>query len=243
VRKFDIARMLARKYNLTSYLEVATPTTGGTYAQVDRRQFTRCARLMYRCPPEFSDGQAVEYRTAAESAEGLYCDLVRGGARFDLVFIDSFHTYGNSLRDILFGLQLVRPHGIVLVHDCDPPNPEIATPQHHDGEWCGVTYAAFLDTVLGDPGLCYATVATDYGCGIISPRPRRELLYNNHDKQLAAEWYKLDLSQKFPFFNQNRRRLLHLISTISFERPLGSRIYGAYRVARRTTRDALNALV
>jgi hypothetical protein len=242
VRKFDIALMLARKYGFASYLEVVTPTTGGTYGQVDRHQFSTRMRLMYRRPAEFLDGETIDFSTQAESAEDLYLELINSGRRFDLVFLDPFHTYASSLRDIVYALQLVQPGGSVLIHDCDPPREEIAGPEFRPGEWCGVTYLAYLDTVLFDPGLCYATVDADYGCGIISKKPRREALYSNSDRALASEWRNLQPSQKFSFFIQHRARLLHLVDPITFTRSLQSLTYGAYRVARRTARDMLNAM-
>jgi hypothetical protein len=242
MRKFDIASLLGKKYGLSTYLEVVTPTTGGTYAQVDRAQFSTCQRLMYRCPPAFSDGEVIDFRTEDESAEGLYLHLLHSGIRFDLVFVDTFHTYECSLRDIVYALELLRPGGLVLIHDCDPPRQDVAQPEWHSGEWCGVTYAAYLDTVLFNGGLHYVTVDADYGCGIVSRTPRREILYNNTDHRLAATWRELDPPQRFSFFREHRARLLHLVDPTSFARPLLSPIYGAYRAARRRVRDVLTAL-
>ena len=75
MRKYEIALMLAKRYGYTSYLEICTPTTGGTYSRVDKEQFSRRARLMYRCPPDFSDGEPIDFSTDSESSEELFARL------------------------------------------------------------------------------------------------------------------------------------------------------------------------
>lgn len=212
MRKFEIARMLARRYGYRSYLEIVTATTGGTYSEVDKEQFSRRTRLMYRCPVGFSDGEPIDWRTEAESSEGPVLELTQSGERFDLVFVDPFHTYASSLRDIVFALHLTKQDGLVLIHDCNPPEAGIAAPEFQSGEWCGVTYAAYLDVALFAEALSYVTVDTDYGCGIISKRPRPELFGTSADAALAAGWKKLPLAEKYLFFEENRAQLLQLIS-------------------------------
>ena len=58
----------------------------------------------------------------------------------------------------------------MIVHDCRPPNGEVAVPDPLPGEWCGTTYKAYLDFVLERPDLDYVTVDTDYGCGVVTKR-------------------------------------------------------------------------
>ena len=217
MRKYEIALMLAKRYGYTSYLEICTTVTGGTFSLVDKEQFSRRARLMYRCPADFSDGEPIEFSTEAESSEELFGELMRSRERFDLVFIDPWHTYASSLRDIVFGLQLIKDGGIVLIHDCSPPTPTCAEPEFRPGEWGGVTFAAYLDVVLFTERIHYVTVDSDYGCGIVSKDRRLDHLSGSRpDATLASRWRTLGLSQKYPFFDENRARLLRLISTEEF---------------------------
>jgi hypothetical protein len=172
---------------------------------------------MYRCPPDFSDGESIDYSTAAESSEEAFSELLRTGERFDLVFVDPWHTYASSQRDLIFGLQLVNRDGIVMVHDCNPPNLDCADPEYHPGEWCGVTFAAFLDLVLFADDLHYATVDCDYGCGIISRQPQlASLLRTGPNSELTSRWRVLDLKNKYSFFDEHRSELLRLTSTEEF---------------------------
>ena len=222
MRKHEIALLLAARYGYTSYLEICTPITGGTFSLVDKKQFPRRARLMYKCAPDFGDGEPVDFSTEAESAEELFADLVRSGEKFDLVFIDPWHTYTSSLRDIVFGLHLIKDDGVLLIHDCNPPNAACAEPVFRSGEWSGVTFAAYLDIVLFTRGIYYVTVDTDYGCGIISKADRlADVFGSGSDASLASPWREVDLSEKYAFFDENRSRLLRLISTDEFSRRLG----------------------
>jgi hypothetical protein len=216
--KHEIALLLGRRYNLTTYLEVGTPSTGGFFHCVDGRQFKRRARLMYRRPLGFSDGSPIHFSTAAESSEELFAELMAAGERFDLVFVDPWHTYAASLRDIVFALQLVKHEGLVLVHDCSPPSAETAAPLQQPGDWCGVTFAAFLDVVLFNHGVHYATVDSDYGCGIISKVPRPELFGSNWNPALAWRWKTLGLTGKYSYLDQNRTELLRLMPSDVFRR-------------------------
>jgi hypothetical protein len=151
----------------------------------------------------------------------LLGELVRSGERFDLVFIDPWHSYESSLRDIVFGLQLIKADGVVLIHDCNPPNPTCAQLEVSPVEWCGVTFAAYLDVVPFTGGIHNVTVDSDYGCGVISKDHRLANLADSEpDAALAKQWQTLDLSRKYSFFDENRFRLLRLISTHEFRRRL-----------------------
>lgn len=219
--KYKIAFMLARRFGYTSYLEICTPSTGHTYSKVDRRQFSRRERLMYRRPPGYLDGDPLDYFTQAESAEELYGELLGRGERFDLVFIDSFHTYANSLVDIQYGSQLINPGGAVLIHDCNPPNAALTTPEFIPGAWFGMTFAAYLDVALLTEGMQHVTVDTDFGCGILGKDNRLAQLCNPRpDAALIAEWQRLDLSRKYAFLHEHRSQLLSLISPKEFRRRL-----------------------
>jgi hypothetical protein len=249
MRKYEIALLLGRRYGYTSYLEICTPTAGHTFSLIDKEQFPRRTRLMYRCPPDFSDGERIDFSTEAESGEELFAELVRSGERFDLVFVDALHTYKSSLRDIVFGLHLVKKGGLLLVHDCNPPDRTFAGPEYQSGGWCGVTFAAYLDVVLFTGGIDYVTVDTDYGCGIISKDDRlADFAGSRPDATLASLWRMLDLSQKYSFFDEIRSRLLRLISIDEFcarvggdsptvaERKTGSEGDGAGRARDRARR-------
>lgn len=93
-------------------------------------------------------------------------------------------------------------------------------PEYKPGNWCGVTFAAYLDVVLFTGGLHNVTVDSDNGC-IISKDGRLAHLADSHpDAALGSLWRNLALSEKYPFFDENRSRLLRLISPEEFRHRL-----------------------
>lgn len=219
MRKSEIARMLGNRFGYTSYLEICTPTTGLTYSSVDKEQFQRRVRVMYLRPPKFSDGEQIDLSVGGENGEELYEKLLRSGERFDVVFVDPYHTYAASLRDLVYGLQLVKPNGIVLVHDCFPPNEFSASPSFISGEWCGLTFAAYLDIVLFNSEFQYFTIDSDYGCGIIYRADQfSQFPYASKNSELIQEWRMLSLREKYTFFEKHHLELLNLMPPDEFQK-------------------------
>ncbi|HRY10719.1 MAG: hypothetical protein H6526_02540 [Actinobacteria bacterium] len=83
---------------------------------------------------------------------------------FDVAMIDPFHAYGSSFECIALALTMLRPAGVLLVHDCLPP-PEYTSPTFEPGNWCGTTFAAFRDLCVAN-GLNWFTLGTDFGIGV-----------------------------------------------------------------------------
>lgn len=219
--KHEILNAIARRYGYTSYLEICTHYTGGSYHRIDGEQLTRRKRLMYGCAPDHDDGSPIDLRTEAESGEGLFARLLQSGERFELIFVDPDHTYASSSRDLVFALQLLAPGGTIMIHDCNPGSPELARPEYQTGDWCGVTYAAYLDVALGTEGYSYVTVDTDWGCGILSQDDRwKRFSKSRIERAVIDGWYSTPLPDKYHYLDQHRDDLLRLISRARFERRL-----------------------
>ena len=235
--KSTICNLLGAKYGYRSYLEISTPTTGWQYELIDRDQFTRREQLVYAFRPhrqDKADATRHTYRTSLKtSSELVRAILASGREPYDMVFVDPHHTYDNSHEDLIGALELVRPGGMVVVHDCNPMHPSIAVPQYQPGGWCGVTYCAFIDIVLARSDTRYYTVDCDYGCGVIyklphahAPGPARLEPPTLEREWTAAKWSD---DGRYPFFDRNRAALLNLwtvdefISREGLVLPTGSR--------------------
>ena len=167
--KAHLINYLAEVRGYRHYLELCTPTSGGRYAEIDRSKFATCLRLMYQCPESYvpADGLTIDYRTTGLDISECLSRMREDGQCVDIALIDSFHEYESSLRDLREGFRLISEGGTLVVHDCLPPTAELAQPKFIPGEWCGVTYQAFIDFVSNRDDLEFYTVDTDYGCGII----------------------------------------------------------------------------
>lgn len=211
MRKYDIVNLLARKRGYRSYLEICTPFTGFSYGNVDRTQFPLCHRLVYLCPADFDDGAEVTFRSENENVSGLF----KSNAGYECIFIDPFHTFECSYRDLALARSLLRPRGCIVIHDCSPANRELARPSFHNGVWCGATYCAYIEFVFAHPELSYYTVDTDHGCGVIWDRAEHQT-GSRHELRELWRRERAQATDMFGFFDRRRRELLKLTSVREF---------------------------
>jgi hypothetical protein len=88
---------------------------------------------------------------------------------FDLIFVDPWHTYESSLRDIQLALTLLTEEGTLVVHDCYPTTPELAAPveKRPRATGWGRPIWRFLDVARARPELAHSVVDLDWGCGLL----------------------------------------------------------------------------
>lgn len=98
----------------------------------------------------------------------------------DVVFVDGLHTYQQSLNDINNSLGKLNNKGIIVVHDCLPPNAAAAYPaksyshaaslslEGWTGEWCGDVWKSICYLRSFRKDLHVFVLDTDYGLGIIT---------------------------------------------------------------------------
>jgi hypothetical protein len=228
LKKAMIVNLLGRKLGFRSYLELATPSTGRFFHQIDRDYFEHVARMMYVTPFVFDDGMAIDFRSPDEDITGVLEDCRQSGRTVDISLVDAWHTYRTAYRDLVQMFDLLNDGGILVVHDCLPPTREGASPTFRRGSWWGVSYKAFLDFVLQNPSLDYFTVDCDHGCGVIiknrafgsvmGPDAPSGWLPDRPDKDLVTRWLDLksDVDLAYSVFEEHRTRLLRLIPAESF---------------------------
>jgi hypothetical protein len=227
--KVEIVNHLAQIHGFRRYLEICTPTTGLKFADIDRARLS-AHRLMYHCPPGYSDGLAIDFQSGDADISSCLREIESGNLRYDIVLVDPYHEYDTSLRDLVAAFGLIEAGGFLVVHDCLPPSEATAAPHIlTEGPWCGVTYKAYLDFVIARRDLTYCTIDTDYGCGIIRrlgirDRVRRWMRWQNDGAgsaaSLVADWRKLgrDFQATYRFFEQHHRELLKLRAVEEFLR-------------------------
>lgn len=146
-------------------------------------------------PVQFSDG------TLYEMSSDEY--FKNHASPFDVAFIDGDHTYEQSLKDVLHCLGCMRAGGVILLHDCNPKQPEWATPTFVEAspDWCGEVWKTIVD-LRTRPDLEVFVIDEGFGMGIVrrgwNPNP---LPYS--EKQIQAMTYK-DL-------DENRDSFLNLV--------------------------------
>ena len=96
-------------------------------------------------------------------------------APFDVVFVDGLHTYEQAYRDVRNALAVLRPEGVVLVHDCNPQTAAAAAPSLAEaartegfaGDWNGDVYRAIV-RLRTDEGLDVSVLDPDQGVGVVT---------------------------------------------------------------------------
>ncbi len=236
--KVEIIHHLSEINGYKNYLEVVTPSTGLAYANIDRSRFETCHRLMYRCPEGFDDGMEIDFRTNELDISKCVKEIKHQRTLYDIILIDSWHEYETSFRDLKDAFDLVRVGGSLVVHDCLPPNEEVATPYFIPGGWAGLTYKAYLDFVLKREDLRYFTVDTDWGCGVITKLQRKAPLGRNlkplfkstlgrsildarprssESNALIEDWMKIsDNTSAYRFVLENKRALFRSLTVDEF---------------------------
>ena len=139
--------------------------------------------------------------------------------------------YATSLRDLEAAFDLIDPGGSLVVHDCLPPTLEMAAPRFVPGEWCGLTYQAYVDFVSCRRDLAFYTIDTDYGCGVIRKLPGMAVWQrvvtarlgraSPDDRARAALLERWTVARAggdggFSFFQDHRGALLNLLSVSAF---------------------------
>lgn len=216
--KVQLMGVLSASLNLKSYLEITTTMTGGKYGEARDLSFEPCMRLVYRTGmwPR-SDGLPIDFSSRNEDITTPLAEIRARGLTFDLVFVDAHHTYECAMRDLEAAYSLLNKNGVIVIHDCNPPTREIASPKFNPKAWCGLTYKSFIDFGLGNAAIDYLTFDADYGCGIVmKPRDPHRVALNEErarrDQALLSRWSAAkDFDAAYTVFSENRQALLRLV--------------------------------
>jgi len=88
-------------------------------------------------------------------------------SQFDLIFVDPWHTYENSLLALEITMRLAKPNSIIVMHDCLAREASLSA-DYVPGAWSGVTcfvFKEFAKTVQRE----YFVLDRNHGIGILGP--------------------------------------------------------------------------
>ena len=123
--------------------------------------------------------------------------------KIDVAFIDGFHSYKQSLKDVENCLKYLSEDGVIIMHDCNPPTQKAGTPfqsyeekdgTHFVGDWMGDVWKTivYLRSVRGNLNVMVLGVET--GLGIIT-RGKGENMLNVTPEDIELMTYA-DLEAK-----------------------------------------------
>ena len=141
----------------------------------------------------------------------------------DVMFIDGLHTYGQSLRDVINGLDYLKDDGVIVMHDCFPKCHAAAHPvmseaqqmEGYQGFWNGDVFKAILWMRSFRDDLEVFVLDTDHGLGMVckgKPQSTLSLSAEQIEKMTYEEFAKdqvnyLNLKEKEYFLDWHKQRM------------------------------------
>lgn len=131
----------------------------------------------------------------------------------DVAFIDGLHTYKQSLRDVLNILRFLKDDGVIIMHDCSPPDEASAYPASHvdeardlklpgwTGSWCGDVWKAIVYLRSQHNELNVFVLDCDFGLGIVRKGKAENSLSFSPEAIAGLSYTDLE---------KNRRELINL---------------------------------
>lgn len=211
-----IQRILDKKNTPGTYLEIGVHS-GNNFFPIKARQkiavdphFTFPARRKIRWAFKNPSNFNARY---FEITSDDYFASTKHSCQLDVVFIDGLHAYKQSLVDVNNSLKCLKEGGVIIMHDCSPPNEASAYPADSfdhaaslnlpgwTKEWCGDAWKTICYLRSNRKDLNIFVLDCDYGLGIIT-RGESTSSLNLSEQDID----KMTYSE----FSQNRKELINL---------------------------------
>ena len=172
--KYDLINWFAKEYNFSSYLEICTLITGNYFDKVDSNFFKIKDCINYYVEEYDSvfskHGNAIlkDHDFKILPFDDYLKKIIDKNQKYDVIFVDAFHTVEHTIRDLEAALSLLNSNGIIIAHDCYPDS-EALIGTLKKGAWCGQTYEGYIRFLLKNSHFENFVINIDYGCGIIRP--------------------------------------------------------------------------
>jgi len=208
-----ISQVIVDLYNSNkceNVLFVRTPTTGNWLDKVliNASNVTRIVYDTHKIP-RFSFHKSsiiIEHR--------ILEDVLRSkNKKFDLICVDPFHEYNDSLCDLTLLSSYLTDSGVMVCHDCFPLSKSLAEPKFIYGGWNGETYIAFIEFAYHNPEWFYGLLKIDTGIGIIS-KLQLDLLHNQFNKEKQEQLLLLHREaggDPYTYFDENSKDIMNVI--------------------------------
>jgi len=195
--KYDLINWFAKEYNFSSYLEISTLTTGHYFDKIDSNFFKIKDCINYYVEEhellysKFGNTFLKDHDFKILPFDDYLNKIIDKNQKYDVIFVDPFHTVEHTIRDLEAALSLLSSTGIIIVHDCFPDSKALIGPWK-EGDWCGQTYEGYIRFLLKNSHFENFVFNIDYGCGIIRPHYKSTIKRDftvDADKLSSWEYY------------------------------------------------------
>lgn len=117
----------------------------------------------------------------------------------NVVFIDGLHTYEQSLEDVKNSLKFIENKGVIVLHDCNPPEEVLADPSRPNGlikGWCGNVWKTIVHLRSLYEELNVFVVDIDVGLGIVTLNKPKNTLEFDESEITKLSYKDLDANRK-----------------------------------------------
>ena len=182
MNRTEIIQQIIDRKQARNYLEIGVANGGNFYPMRVRRKVA--VDPSFVVSPRFKIKWTIRnpcnlFAKFHETTSDRFFAEHDASRRFDVVFIDGLHTYGQAFTDVENSLKVLCDGGVILMHDCNPKSAAEAHPAESfehagtlnlpgwTGEWCGDTWKAVCALRRRDD-LRVFVVDCDFGVGVVT---------------------------------------------------------------------------
>ena len=203
ITRTEIINHLIKKYGYKTYLEIGVGDPRENLCLIECEKKTGVDPYF-----DFNDLMSHEEEVLFEISRNVkfrltsdeFFEYLRPDAKFDVIFIDGFHTEEQCDKDIQNSLLHLSEGGVVVVHDTNPYTKEYAVGREDyiPGQaWTGDVYKSIAKLKI--MGIPYVTYGGDQGVTVI--KKPENFVYN---KNVARIYFP------YEHFESNRTEFLNM---------------------------------
>ena len=233
MNRLNVIQLIIDAKRAKNYLEIGV-STGWLFFKIKASQ--KIAVDPYFAFPWFNKIRryfrlhpAIYFETTSDTFFEKYSKTLNDIGGIDVAFVDGLHTYEQAYTDVLNCLKYLNPGGVILMHDCNPPNEACAWPAKNIVEyrklastgqipgylnsWNGDVWKAIVRLRSEHKDLVVGTLDLDWGIGFVyRGKPKEQLNFNKEEID------KLTYSD----LSQGRTQLLGLLPPVSLSNIIDS---------------------
>ena len=199
-QRWDIMNYLIQKYNYKTYLEI------GVNDGLCIRKINIDHKDGVDPYPGSEVGGAVVPEINYPISSDDFFNSIEPIKTYDIIFIDGLHHCEQVDKDIINALKHLNKNGIIILHDCNPPEYELQLVPRITGLWNGNVWKSIAKLRCTRPDLSVKVIDIDWGIGVVHPGEQNIYTEKSYDY----------IVQNWEYFDNNRDEILNIISLEEF---------------------------